>query len=292
MQNILITGSKGQLGSEIQFLSSQFNQFNFIFTDINELDITNKNDLKLFFIENKPNWIINCAAYTAVDKAEDDKDMADKINFEAVENLAKIASEFSAKLIHISTDYVFDGMHYRPYTELDSENPKSAYGCTKLEGEEAVQQYATDYLIIRTSWLYSVFGNNFVKTMLRLGKERSSLNVVFDQIGTPTNARDLAMAILNIIKNTAENQTFFKKGLYHFSNEGVCSWYDFAKEIIDYAQLNCLVQPILSADYPAKAPRPYFSVLDKSKWKKNFDLKIPHWKDSLYICLNELLVTK
>ncbi len=289
MQSILITGSKGQLGSEIQFLSHQFNQFNFIFTDINELDITDKNALNLFFSQNKPQWIINCAAYTAVDKAEDDRDMADKINFEAVENLAKMASEYHAKLVHISTDYVFDGMHYRPYTEFDSENPKSAYGCTKLEGEEAVQQFATEYLIIRTSWLYSVFGNNFVKTMLRLGKERSKLNVVFDQIGTPTNARDLANAILHIIQKATENESFFKKGLYHYSNEGLCSWYDFAKEIMDYAKLSCQVEPILSADYPAKAPRPYFSVLDKSKVKKTFDIKIPHWKDSLLLCLNELV---
>ncbi|MCK5538914.1 MAG: dTDP-4-dehydrorhamnose reductase [Bacteroidales bacterium] len=289
MQTILITGSKGQLGNEIKKLSVNYADFNFLFTDIEELDITNIDALTSFFDIHKPNYLINCAAYTAVDNAEDEPEKADLINHESVDNLAKISNQFNTKFIHISTDYVFDGQNYRPYTEIDAENPKSVYGTTKLDGEEAVRQHVENHIIIRTSWLYSTFGNNFVKTMLRLGKEKEQLTVIFDQIGTPTYANDLADAILQIVSKSHKKEEAFKSGIYHYSNEGACSWYDFSTEIMNLAKLNCKIKPILGRNYPTRAARPFYSVLDKSKIKANFGIEIPHWKKSLQNCLTELL---
>ncbi len=284
MLNILVTGSKGQLGSEIRELSSDY-QYNFFFTDRNELDITNKNDINKFVEDNDINVIINCAAYTAVDKAEEDIDNADHINHQAVKYLAEIAKEKSIKLIHISTDYVFDGENFKPYIETDKVNPQSIYGKTKLDGEFALQKInPKNSIVIRTSWVYSSYGNNFVKTMLKLGKERDSLNVIFDQIGTPTYAKDLAKMILDIIPKIEKEDV----EVYHYSNEGVASWYDFAKEIMKLAEVDCKISPIETYQYPTPAKRPYYSLLNKAKIKVNFQLDIPYWKDSLNICLSVL----
>ena len=281
MTNILVTGSKGQLGSEIRELSSQY-KYHFLFTDRSELDITNAQDIKNYIDSNNINTIINCAAYTAVDKAEEDQVNADKINHLAVKHLAQITKEKNIKLIHISTDYVFDGENFKPYTEDDRTNPNGVYGKTKLDGEKAMQEInPSNSIIIRTSWVYSSFGNNFVKTMLRLGKERDSLGVIFDQVGTPTYARDLAKAILDIIPNIKNENV----EIYNYSNEGVLSWYDFAKEIMRMAKLDCSINPIESSEYPTPAKRPHFSLLNKSKIKKEFNLTIPFWKDSLDQCL-------
>ncbi len=269
---VLVTGCNGQLGNEIKLLLSDA-----MYTDADTLDITDETAVSSFVKENDIDTIINCAAYTAVDKAEDDVDLAKDINEKGPENLAKTG----CKIIHISTDYVFDGSNCRPYTPDDKTNPISVYGKTKLNGENAVAKFAKEYVIIRTAWLYSSFGNNFVKTMRRLGSERETLNVVCDQTGTPTYARDLAEAIVKILPQLNEANS----GVYHFSNEGTCSWYDFAVEIMSLSNLNCKVSPILSAEYPTKAVRPFYSVLDKSKLKKTFNISIPHWKESLIKCL-------
>lgn len=286
MKNILITGSKGQLGSEIRDRASLYPDYNFIFTDIEELDLTNKLDVASFFNENNISTCVNCAAYTAVDKAEDDRELALLVNFKAVQILSEACHKHNAFLIHISTDYVFDGKHYKPYEETNPPSPDSYYGLTKLKGEEAVFSYCEDAIIIRTSWLYSAYGNNFVKTMLRLGKEKDEIGVVSDQIGTPTYAGDLANAILNIVAN-------HKKGaaneIYHYSNEGAISWYDFAKAIMAEAGLQCKVNTIESKDFPAKANRPFYSVLSKTKIKNDYQLEIPYWLDSLKIVLKKLL---
>jgi len=281
MINILITGSNGQLGNEIKALTSQYPDYHFIFTDIGELDITEYQQIDLFFKENKISYIINCAAYTAVDKAESEIDTARYINVNAVKYLSQIARKNHAFMIHISTDYVFDGKNFKPYTENDLICPTSAYGKTKAEGETEVRNYAEKAIIIRTSWLYSSFGNNFVKTILKYGKERGKLNVVFDQIGTPTYAGDLAKTILDIIPQL---NTKSEIDTYHFSNEGVCSWYDFAKEIVELSDFECIINPIETKDYPLPAPRPHYSVLDKSKIKNEFNISIPYWKDSLKNC--------
>ncbi len=289
MTNILVTGSNGQLGNEIRILSKNFSNFNFYFTDVDELDITDLAAIENFMKQNPTHYIINCAAYTAVDKAEEDSAKAALINQLAVHNLAVTAQNFDSKLIQISTDYVFDGRNYRPYKETDQTNPQSVYGFSKAAGEKNIaEEMSSDYMIIRTSWLYSSFGNNFVKTMRKLGKERDELNIIFDQIGTPTYARDLAHAILTII-NKVENKTSnFISGIYHYSNEGVASWYDFAKEIMQISQINCKINPIETKDYPTPAKRPFYSVLNKAKIKKNYDIEIPYWKDSLKLCI-ELL---
>lgn len=285
MNNILVTGSKGQLGSEIIELAPKYPNYNFIFTDVEELDICNHKIVKQFITENNINAIINCAAYTAVDKAEEQFEIADSINHLAVANFAQIAKEKGIKLVHISTDYVFDGTNHKPYTETDIPNPQSVYGKTKLAGETAMQQInPANSIIIRTSWVYSSYGNNFVKTMLRLGKERDELNVVADQIGTPTYAGDLAQAILTILpqlKNTIVE-------LFHFSNEGVCSWYDFAKAIFEIKGLPTKVNPIGSSQYPTLAERPFYSVLNKGSIKETFQVEIPYWKNSLKECFRKL----
>jgi len=234
---------------------------------------------------NNINTIINCAAYTAVDKAQTEEESANKINHLAVENIAQLSKELKIKLIHISTDYVFNGENYRPYTEADTTKPQSIYGQTKLDGENSMLEINPENsIIIRTSWVYSSFGNNFVKTMLRLGSDKEELGVIFDQVGTPTYARDLAKTILNIIPKI-DNE---KVVVYHYSNEGVLSWYDFAKEIMKMGKLNCKVNPIETKDYPTPAKRPPYSILNKSKIKKDFDIIIPYWKDSLKECLKEL----
>ncbi|MCD7972834.1 MAG: dTDP-4-dehydrorhamnose reductase [Candidatus Azobacteroides sp.] len=288
MATILITGANGQLGNDLRIASSEFPEFDFIFTDVAELNICSQGDVGGFLKEHAVSYIINCAAYTAVDKAEDEKEMAGRINHDAVRYLAMAAKEHQIKIIHISTDYVFDGTNYRPYVETDPVAPVSVYGMTKLKGEEALNEiYPQNSMVIRTSWLYSTFGNNFVKTMIRLGKERDRLNVVFDQVGTPTYSGDLALAILQII-DFSEKQGF-RSGVYHYSNEGVCSWYDFTKSIHKMAGISCQVSPIEGKEYPAKASRPYYSVLNKRKIKETFSLTIPHWEESLKKCVNILI---
>ena len=282
--NILVTGSNGQVGSEIKELSSNY-FYNFFFTDRNSIDITCKDSIRDYCKANDINVIINCAAYTAVDKAETDIENADIGNRKAVKKLALISKELNIKLIHISTDYVFDGKNFKPYCEEFQTNPQGIYGKTKLDGENEMRDInPKDSIIIRTSWVYSSFRNNFVKTMLRLGKEKESLGVIFDQVGTPTYARDLAKAILDIIPQIKNK----KVEIYNYSNEGVLSWYDFAKEIMRMAKLNCKVNPIETFQYPTPAKRPHYSLLNKSKIKSTFNVEIPYWKDSLDECLIKL----
>jgi len=285
MKNILVTGSKGQLGSELRDIASNYPDYNFFFTDIEELDLTDKNAVAAFFEENKINVCINCAAYTAVDKAEDEQEFALIINRDTVETLAKNCSKNKALLIHISTDYVFDGRNYKPYTENDVPSPQSYYGLTKLEGEKVAMSTSDNVIIIRTSWLYSKYGNNFVKTMLRLGKEKDSIGVVVDQVGTPTYAGNLAESIMEVVNQNGNGQV---QEIYHFSNEGAISWYDFAKAVMKIKKLDCKVNPIESKDFQAKANRPFYSVLNKSKIKSDFNLEIPYWYDSLKKVLKEL----
>lgn len=285
MQSILITGSNGQLGSELQVLAKQYQQHQFFFTDVAELDITDKRAIAAFVKENKINVILNCAAYTAVDKAESEAAIADKINHFAVKNLAEVAKEYDCKLIHISTDYVFDGTNHQPYLETDIPNPKSVYGSTKLAGEQVMQQInPMNSGIIRTSWVYSSFGANFVKTMLKLGAERDELKVISDQVGTPTYAADLAQVILKILPQLVNE----KVAIYHYTNEGVCSWYDFAQAIFEISQVDCNVTPITTAQYPTAAKRPQYSVLNKTKIKESYHVDIPYWRDSLEECLGEI----
>ena len=284
MLNILVTGTNGQLGSEIKALSSDYS-YNFFFTDRNSIDITNKEDIRNFCQKNNINAIINCAAYTAVDKAQSDEINADLVNRKAVKKLSLVSKELNIKLIHISTDYVFDGRNFKPYCEEFQTNPQGIYGKTKLDGENEMRDInPKNSIIIRTSWVYSSFGNNFVKTMLRLGKEKKELGVIFDQVGTPTYARDLALTILNIIPQINNK----KVEIYNYSNEGVLSWYDFAKEIMRMAKLNCKINPIETFQYPTPAKRPYFSLLNKAKIKKEFNIEIPYWKDGLDDCLRRL----
>lgn len=283
MKNILITGANGQLGNEMRLLSLENNQYNYFFTDVQELDICDEQAIQRFVTENQIDVIVNCAAYTAVDKAEDNIDLCRKLNAVAPGYLAKAAESRGAAMIQISTDYVFDGSNHIPYTEEEPTCPASVYGNTKLEGEQNVMNNCSKAIVIRTAWLYSTFGNNFVKTMIRLGKERETLGVIFDQIGTPTYARDLAKAIYAAINKGIVS------GIYHFSDEGVCSWYDFTLAIHRLAGINtCKVSPLHTADYPAKAARPHYSVLDKTKIKKTFDIEIPHWEVSLQECINDL----
>ena len=278
MNNILVTGGNGQLGSELKEIAPNYQDYNFLFTDVKDLDITNHITVAAFIERNNITAIINCAAYTAVDKAESEPELSDAINHLAVANFAQIAKEKNIKLIHISTDYVFDGNNYKPYVETDIPNPKSVYGQTKLDGEQAMQQInPANSIIIRTSWVYSKFGNNFVKTMLRLAENKDEISVVADQIGSPTNAADLAKAILMLlpqIENTSPE-------IYHYSNEGVCSWYDFAQAIFEISNSQTLVNPIETAQYPTPAKRPEVSVLNKKKIKTAYGLKIESWYLSL-----------
>lgn len=283
MNIILVTGSNGQLGNELRKLAKDYADFQFIFTDIAELDITNPSAIDEMMSKHQVQTIINCAAYTAVDKAESDIETAMRINAKAPQFLANAAKKFNALLVHVSTDYVFSGQGFQPYKEDELCAPQSAYGLTKLFGEEAVINSKCKAIIIRTSWLYSAFGHNFIKTM-RKGAERGLLKVVFDQIGTPTWAGDLAKAILDIIPQVKSDGC----GIYHYSNEGVCSWYDFAIEILDKSGIPCKVEPIETKDYPLPATRPYYSVLNKSKIKQDFKLSIPYWKESLSKCLLEI----
>ena len=278
MNNILVTGSNGQLGSEIKALASKYANYNFIFTDVAELDIANHKVVEEFINTHRINTIINCAAYTAVDKAEGQEDLANNINYLAVANFAQIAKKNTIKLIHISTDYVFDGTNYKPYIETDVPNPQSVYGQTKLDGELALQKInPANAIIIRTSWVYSKFGSNFVKTMLRLAETRDEISVVADQIGSPTNAADLANAILRILPNINNESV----ELFHYSNEGVCSWYDFAKAIFELSSLDIKIHPIETNQYPTPAKRPYYSVLSKNKIKEDYQIEIPYWRTSL-----------
>ena len=283
--NILVTGANGQLGSEIRELAPLHKNLNFTFTDIDELDITQHHTLEKFFLKNKFECIINCAGFTAVDLAEKEKEKATLLNVSAVKNLAEFSSSQNALLVHISTDYVFDGRNFRPYLESDLTNPKSIYGKSKLDGEVEVIFNAQKAIIFRTSWLYSLFGHNFVKTILKLAKENDSLNIIYDQVGNPTYARDLAKAILEIVPAYKEKSKF---EIFNFSNEGVASWYDFAKEIIEISGLKCALSPIETKEYPAAAVRPHYSVLNKSKIKKYFNISIPYWKDSLKECIKRI----
>jgi len=283
---ILITGSKGQLGSEIEVIHGQYEDVDFVFADIAELDITKLEDVLSFCKENSITAIINCAAYTAVDKAEQERELAYQINAIGPKNLAIYCEQSGARLIQISTDYVFDGTAHVPLNEDDSVNAIGAYGDTKLAGEQFVLATKSDSIIIRTSWLYSTFGNNFVKTMRRLGGERAELNVVWDQIGTPTNAADLARICLEVILDV---DAISKNGrVYHFSNEGVASWYDFAHAIMELSGLECRVNPIESKDYPTPTKRPHYSVMNKAKIKADFGVEIMHWRDSLIECIEKL----
>jgi dTDP-4-dehydrorhamnose reductase len=287
MAIILITGANGQLGNELRIVSKNFYGYDFIFTDLDTLDITSSEHISEFIKKNKPDWIINCAAYTFVDKAESEPDIAMLINGDAVKNITGVIRGTECRFIHISSDYVYDGLSNVPYNENTKVNPLSAYGRSKLAGEKYALLHQGS-MIIRTSWLYSSFGNNFVKTILKHGGEKESLQVVFDQTGTPTYAADLAEAIMNIIAGVIRNQIALNAGIYNYSNEGVCSWYDFAVEIIKEAGLICKVNPILTKDYKSIAARPVYSVLDKNKIKENYSLSIPHWRDSLKKCIKLL----
>ncbi len=275
MNNILVTGANGQLGSEIKAVKRKGNYF---FTGTKELDVTDKKAVQNFVELNNIDIIINCAGYTNVDKAEDEQESAKNVNYQGVRNLAKISNDKRIYLIHISTDYVFDGTKNTPYNENDVTNPLGGYGRSKLKGEQAIQDICKNFLILRTSWLYSVFGHNFVKTIDKFSAEKEQLKVVFDQVGTPTNAQDLAEFIVYFIeKEYFKNNT----GIYHFSNEGVCSWYDFAKEIVLLSNNICSVLPCYSSEYKTKVTRPNYSVLDKAKLRTDFSYDVPYWRDSL-----------
>ena len=282
--NILITGCNGQLGNEMQLLEKDNPQHTYFNTDVAELDITNEEAINRFVEDNQIDGIVNCAAYTAVDKAEENQELCMKLNATAPEYLARAIEKRGGWLIQISTDYVFDGTNHTPYVETDSVCPNSTYGRTKLAGEQAAQQACSRTMIIRTAWLYSTFGNNFVKTMIRLGNEKPELGVIFDQIGTPTYARDLAVAIFAAINQGV------KSGIYHFSNEGVISWYDFTKAIHRIAGITtCHVRPLHTSEYPTPAARPHYSVLDKTKIKQDYGIVIPYWEESLRECMAKLL---
>lgn len=282
---VLVTGANGQLGQAIQSISGNYPEIDFVFCDSSSLDITNLDTVNQVFVKVKPNYCINAAAYTAVDKAESEQDKAISINIIGPRNLAATCKENNTILLHVSTDFVFDGNKSTPYSEEDIPNPTGVYGQTKLDGEKAIQEAFNKYYIIRTSWVYSQFANNFMKTMIRLGSERDSLSVVNDQIGTPTNAVDLAEALVKIICHTERSRsvssTISNFGIYNFSNEGHCSWYDFAKKIFEVNNITIDLSPIPTTSYPTPAKRPAYSVLDKSKIRKAFDLQINNWEDSL-----------
>lgn len=285
---ILITGAKGQLGSEIDQLKTNFPNWDFLFTDVDTLDITNELAVQSYFANHAIDFVVNCAAYTAVDKAESDYDLAQRVNALAPQILARQSHAAGARFIHISTDYVFAGDACVPYAEEDATSPQGVYGKTKLAGEQFAFSENPNTVVLRTAWLYSAFGNNFVKTMLRLGNERDELKVVFDQVGSPTYAGDLAKTILRIIERSAAKAANFIPGIYHFSNEGVASWFDFAKTIFELANVECKLLPVLSDQFPTPAKRPHYSVLNKAKVKANFEVDIPYWKDSLKKCIKDL----
>jgi dTDP-4-dehydrorhamnose reductase len=287
MAIILITGAKGQLGNELKVVSKNFYGYHFIFADIDTLDITSPEQTADYIKKSRPDWIINCAAYNLVDKAESESDTAMLINGTAVKNITEVIKGSECRFIHISSDYIFDGKSNVPYNEYSPANPLSAYGRSKLAGEKYALLHQGS-MIIRTSWLYSSFGNNFVKTILKHGREKESLRVVNDQTGTPTYAADLAGAIMSIISRVIRNQIALNAGIYNYSNEGVCTWYDFAVEIIREAGLTCQINPILTKDYQLAALRPAYSVMDKSKIKDNYSLSIPHWRTSLKKCMKLL----
>ena len=278
---VLVTGAGGQLGQSLQFIAKKYPEINFVFCDSKKLDITNKFAAEAVFNETKPDFCINAAAYTAVDKAEVEYEKANLINVTGSKNLAEICKHHNTILLHISTDFVFDGIKKTPYKEIDNTNPNGVYGQTKLDGELAIQAIWNKHFIIRTSWVYSQFGNNFMKTMLRLASERESLSVVNDQIGTPTNAIDLAEVLIKIIRTTKNKPTNDNFGIYNFSNEGQCSWYDFAKKIFEFNKIKIDLKPILTTEFPTPAKRPKFSVLDKFKIKTAFDIQIKTWEESL-----------
>jgi dTDP-4-dehydrorhamnose reductase len=287
MATILITGANGQLGNELNSASKKFYGYDFIFTDIDTLDLTSPEQTEKTIRSLRPDWIVNCAAYNLVDKAETDPEMAILINSTAIKNITDVIRGTECKFIHVSTDYVYEGNSNVPYDENSATNPLSAYGRSKLAGEKHALTHPGS-MVIRTSWLYSTFGNNFVKTILKHGKEKESLRVVFDQTGTPTYAADLAGAIMTIISGVIRNQFAFNAGIYNYSNEGVCTWFDFAVEIIKEAELKCIVNPVLTRDYQLPASRPVYSVMNKSKIKENYGLSIPHWRSSLISCMNKM----
>lgn len=281
--NILVTGCNGQLGNEIQLLEKGNGKHVFFNTDVNELDITDENAINAFVDANNIDGIINCAAYTAVDKAESNEARCHTLNATAPGYLAAAMGKRGGWMVQVSTDYVFDGTKHTPYSETDPTCPDSVYGRTKLEGEQLVRQHCERAMIVRTAWLYSIFGNNFVKTMIRLGKEKTELGVIFDQIGTPTYARDLAVAIMTAVEKG------IIPGIYHFSNEGVTSWYDFTKAIHRIAGISgCHVRPIHTEEYPTPARRPHYSVLDKTKIKATYNIEVPYWEESLAECISKL----
>ncbi len=281
--NILITGCNGQLGNEMQLIAKENGQHKYFFTDVQELDITDEAAVEAFVNDNAVDCIVNCAAYTAVDKAEENEEFCNLLNNVAPGYLAKAVGKRGGSVIQVSTDYVFDGTNHTPYCEDEPTCPNSVYGRTKLAGEESVKAGCDNYMIIRTAWLYSTFGNNFVKTMMRLGREKSELGVIFDQVGTPTYARDLAVAIM-----TAINKGIVS-GVYHFSNEGVISWYDFTKAIHRIAGIDtCHVRPLHTSEYPTPAARPHYSVLDKTKIKQTYGIEVPYWEESLRECVEAL----
>lgn len=288
MKNILVTGGNGQVGSELQKIAQDQSGYQFYFTDAADLDITDQAAVDSFFGKYNIDWCINCAAYTAVDKAETHSAIAEKVNVDGASILSIAAAKSRGKLIHLSTDYVYHNQQNTPFKEEDKTNPQGVYAATKLAGDHAAMAANPNTCILRTSWVYSSFGHNFVKTMIRLGKERPALRVVFDQIGTPTYARDLANAIIEVIHQVDAGKVDSWQGIFHYSNEGVTSWYDFAQAIFEIENINCQVSPIESVEYPTPAIRPPFSVLNKGKIKNTFNLTIPHWRTSLVACLDEL----
>ncbi len=285
MTNLLVTGANGQLGHELRNLFEASGNRSVVYADIDTLDLTDAAAVRDFVCAGGFDRIVNCAAYTAVDKAESDREKCSRINADAVENLALAAKQVGARIIHISTDFVFDGTIDRPYKESDSPNPLSHYGATKLQGEKLLFSIAPESIVIRTAWLYSPYGNNFVKTMLRLSRQRTLLKVVSDQIGSPTCASDLAAAIGKIISSPR-----WVGGIYHYSGEGICSWYDFAKAVLSYAGITgCQVLPIPTEEYPAAAARPLYSLLDKSKIKRVYQAEVPHWEESLQKSIKRII---
>ena len=287
---ILIIGRNGQLGRSIKKIVSLKNtKDEYTFVGRNEIDLSDLESVTTYFNKNKFDIIVNCAAYTAVDKAESEPDLANQINHLSVKQIAKVSKQQSAKLIHISTDYVFDGKNYQPYTEGDSTIPQNVYGSTKLAGERAIQEVmTTDATILRTSWLYSEFSNNFVKTMLKLCSDNKEIKVISDQIGTPTYASDLAKAVIEIIDSSYLKAKEQKTQIFHYSNEGVCSWYDFAENIFNIDNVTCKVVPIEGSEWKMPAKRPYYTVLNKNKFKTTFGVEIPYWRDSLHECLKHI----
>lgn len=290
---ILVTGARGQLGSEIREIvetsETGFEKYKFVFIDREELDLKDSGKIREFLNSSKFDYIINCAAYTAVDGAEGDAENAGRINIDAVESIAILSKERNSKLIHISTDYIFAGENYKPYRENDFASPLNVYGKTKLEGENRIIESRVDSIIIRTSWLYSCYGQNFVKTIRKLAEERDVLNIVFDQIGTPTYGRDLAEVIIKIL--LSEDKKLFGRNtakIYHYSNEGVTTWYDFARAIVELSSIQCEVNPVKTENYSSIARRPYYSVLDKEKIKRDLNIRIPYWRDSLKDCIRRL----